>query len=213
MQKGPSALSSVELIAILLGSGTKKRSVLELAADVLAQFGTLERLADATLQELLVVPGIGPAKGIQLQAALALWKRIKPLHEERPLIDSAEKAFAQIHPEIVEEKTEVAYVLLRDARRCLLHKEAIAVGTLNQVLMHPREIFCSAIRHRAHSLIVAHNHPSGDPTPSPRDLEATSMLRTSGQVIGIELVDHLIIGQRGYFSFREQKIIASGNGY
>jgi DNA repair protein RadC len=213
MQKGPSALSSVELIAILLGSGTKRRSVLELAADVLAQFGTLERLADATLQELLVVKGVGPAKAILLQAALTLWKRIKPAAEEKPLIDSAAKAFALLHAEIAQEKTEVVYVLLRDARRTLLHKETIAVGTLTQVLMHPREIFCSAIRHRAHSLIVAHNHPSGDPNPSTRDLEITSILRTSGQVIGIELIDHLIIGKESYFSFRERGMILSGEGY
>ncbi len=213
VSKGPAALSSIELIAILLGSGTKKRSVLELASDLLRHFGTLETLADASLQELKVVPGIGEAKAIQLQAAFALWKRTLVTNGERPVIDSPAKAFAHIQPDIQDEKTEVLSVMLRDARKTLVHKEIIARGTLTQVLMHPREVFCSAIRHRAHSVIVAHNHPSGDPTPSEKDVEVTSVLRTAGLVIGIPLVDHLIIGRSGFFSFHERGILSSSSDY
>jgi len=213
MQKGPAALSSIELLAILLGTGTQKRSVLDLAADLLGHFGSLEQLADASLQELQTVPGIGEAKALQLQAAFALWRRTLAATAEKPVIDSPLTAFAHIQPDIQNEKTEVLGVMLRDVRRTLVHKEIVARGTLDQVIMHPREVFCSAIRHRAHSVIVVHNHPSGDPTPSDKDVEITSMLRAAGQVIGIPLIDHLIVGRSRFFSFRERGIMCSPEGY
>jgi DNA repair protein RadC len=205
-QLGPSALSSIELIAILLGSGTKNRSVLELAADLLAHFGTLEALADATLPELSALKGIGPAKAVQIQASFALSKRLRaqPL---RPMIDSPQRAYLELLPHLIEEKTEVLYVLLRDVRRNLLHKEEIGRGTLNHVIVHPREVFSVAIRHRAHSLIVAHNHPSGDPTPSHADREITHKLAAASSIIGIPLIDHLILGRDRFFSFQEKGLL------
>lgn len=208
MEKGAAALSPIELIAILLGSGTRERSALTLASDLLTYFGSLERLSEATLSELLALKGVGQAKAVQLQAAFQLARRVTPFVAERPLIDTPEKAFAVVQQEMQLEKTEVFYVLLRDARRTLMHKELIAKGTLDQLVTHPREVFYSAIRHRAHSLIVAHNHPSGDPSPSIKDLEFTHLLRTSGQVIGIPLVDHLIIGrEERFYSFRAQGLL------
>ncbi|MDE3046669.1 MAG: DNA repair protein RadC [Verrucomicrobiota bacterium] len=205
-QRGPAALSSIELIAILLSSGTKKRSALELAADLLARFGTLEQLAEATLAELSTIKGIGFAKAIQLQASFALWKRLRPPATDRSLIDSPEKAFDQLC-DLSDEPIEVLCVLLRDARRALLHKEIIGKGILNQVMMHPREVFCSAIRHRAHSLIIAHNHPSGDPEPSTSDREITHTLCSAGMVVGIPVVDHLIIGKGTFYSFRRKGLL------
>jgi len=213
MQKGPAALSSIELLAILLGTGTQKRSVLDLASDLLGHFGSLEKLAEASLPELQAVPGIGEAKAVQLQAAFTLWRRTLAATAEKPVIDSPLTAFAYIQQDIQNEKTEVLGVMLRDVRRTLVHKEIVARGTLDQVIMHPREVFCSAIRHRAHSVIVVHNHPSGDPTPSDKDVEITSMLRAAGQVIGIPLVDHLIVGKSRFFSFRERGIMCSPEGY
>jgi|SRR3989344_5248091 len=205
--QGASALSSIELIAILLSSGTKERSALDLASDLLTHFGTLEHLADATLSELCSIKGIGPAKAVQLQASFALSKRLSPPELDRPLIDSPEKAFLQLHSVLKDEPTEVLYLLLRDARRMLIHKETVAKGILNQVMMHPREVFCTAIRHRAHSLIIAHNHPSGDPTPSTSDLEMTQILRSAGMVIGIPVIDHLIIGKETFYSFRQKGLL------
>jgi DNA repair protein RadC len=212
-QKGAAALSSIELIAILLGSGTKACSALELASKLLAHFTSLERLFEATLQELLEIKGIGFAKGVQLQAAFSLGKRLSPW-KETETIDSPEKAYLAFSGEWAEEKTEVLSVLLRDTRRKLIHKEAVAKGTLNQVIMHPREVFCAAIRHRAHSVIVAHNHPSGDPTPSTSDFEITQILRSAGSVVGIPIVDHLILGRESYFSFWQKGLLkGKSEGY
>ena len=209
-EKGADSLSSVELIAILLGSGTRDRSALVLASDLLGKFGTLEFLANATLSELLTVKGVGMAKGVQLQAAFALWKRLRPVPENRSLIDSPLKAYQEIYPLLRDEKAEVVCLLLRDTRKVVFHKEIIAKGTINQVLMHPREVYSFAIRHLAHSLIVAHNHPSGDPSPSGSDLEVTRNLRAAGSLVGIPLADHLIIGHGTYFSFSEKGLIETG---
>ena len=206
-EKGASALSSAELVAILLGTGTQERSAIALAAALLADFGSLGRLSDATLQELLAVKGIKMAKAIRLMTAFALGKRVQTAPHNRFLIDSPEKAFYEISQEIQEEKIEVLYLLLRDARKSLVHKEAIGRGILDKVLMHPREVFHSAIRHRAHSLIIAHNHPSGDANPSNSDLEMTQILRSAGRLMGIPVVDHLIVGRDGFFSFWQKGLL------
>jgi DNA repair protein RadC len=153
------------------------------------------------------VKGIKMAKAIRLMTAFALGKRIQSAPNNRFLIDSPEKAFYEISQEIQEEKIEVLYLLLRDARKSLVHKEAIGRGILDKVIMHPREIFHSAIRHRAHSLIIGHNHPSGDPNPSNSDLEMTQILRSAGRLIGIPVVDHLIVGRDGYFSFWQKGLL------
>ncbi len=122
-EKGPGALSSIELIAILLGTGTKNKSALGLASDLLASF-TLEKLAEATLSELQSIKGVGLAKAVRLTAAFALWKRFRP-SQDRSIIDNPQKAFAEIYPELRDEKSEALFVLLRDVRRGLLHKEVI----------------------------------------------------------------------------------------
>lgn len=202
-QLGPSALSSIELIAILLGSGTKQHPVMQLASALLAHFGSLEELADATLPELSAVKGIGFAKAVQLQAAFALSKRLRSQGLKRT-IETPQEAYLELQADLKEEKMEVLYVLLRDVRRQLIHKEEIGRGTLNHLIVHPREVFSVAIRHRAHSLIVAHNHPSGDPTPSSSDFEITQRLFAASKVIGIPLIDHLIIGSDRFFSFQQK---------
>ena len=150
------------------------------------------------------------AKGVTLQAAFALWKRLKPPQDSRRMIDSPESAFQEIYPLLRDEKAEVVCLLLRDTRKGVLHKEIISRGTINQVLMHPREVFSYAVRHLAHSIIVAHNHPSGDPSPSTNDLETTRNLRAAGAIVGIPLVDHLIIGGERYFSFSKNGLLEPG---
>lgn len=205
---GIHALSTIELLAILLGSGTENRSVLELAADLLSHFGSLNRLADATLKELREVKGIGEAKALLIQAALGLGGRFDPKGE--PLVlDSPEKVYQSVRHELGSQKVEVLWVFLRDVRKGCIHREAIAKGTLTELLMHPREIFHLAIRHRAHSLIIAHNHPSGDPSPSTQDLKMTDLLAAAGRVVGIELSDHLILGEGRFVSFFQQGWIGS----
>jgi len=208
VEKGAVALSSAELVAILLGSGTQKRSALELATALIASFGSLQRLSEATLQELLAVKGIKMAKAVKLMTAFALGQRTQRIEGDRMVIDTPARAFGEISPAIQKESIEVLYILLRDSRKALLHKEAIGRGILNQVLMHPREIFHSAIRHKAHTLIIGHNHPSGDPSPSDSDIKMTQILRSAGHVVGIPVVDHLIIGKGdSYFSFWQKGLL------
>jgi DNA repair protein RadC len=199
---GADALSSIELLAILLGSGTQKRSVLQLASDLLSHFQSVSALADATLAELQEVKGIGIAKAIQLKAAFALLQRKEEVY--CPSLDSAEKAYEMIRGELERQKTEILVILLRDVRRRLIHREVLSKGTLTELLLHPREVFHAAIKHRAHSLLIAHNHPSGDPSPSARDQEMTHILMAAGRVVGIPLSDHLIVGKGSYISFYEK---------
>ncbi len=203
---GPDSLSSIELLAILLGSGTQSRSVLQLAAELLAHFGTLAALSEATLAELKGVKGIGQAKAVQLKAVFALLGRIE-YKQQGLLLDTPEKVYELIRLELSGQKIEMLMIALRDVRRHCLHREIISKGTLTELLMHPREIFHEAIRHRAHTLIIAHNHPSGDPTPSARDLEMTQLLVSAGKIVGIELSDHLIIGQNRYVSFFQKGLL------
>jgi DNA repair protein RadC len=199
--QGSDALSTVELLAILLSTGTKKTPVMDLAARILARFGSLEKLICSSLEELMEIDGIGPAKAIQLKAAFALaHKASNEMRPEPPKIGSKE-AYELLRSEVANLTQETLFVVLKDVRERLISVEKVGVGTLSQVLYHPREIFYPAVRHKAYSIIVAHNHPSGDTTPSKADYNLTKHLIGSSKVMGIHLDDHLIVGARSYFSF------------
>lgn len=199
---GEEALSTPELIALLLDTGTSATPVLQLAAALLGQFQTLERLAEATLPELTALSGIGPAKALRLKSAFALAKRLKRT-AAKTAIDSPAAAAHVLHPHL-QQPVETLYVLLRDVQRKLLHLELVSKGTLTQIIAHPREILHIAIRHRAHTLIIAHNHPSGDPRPSTADLSLTEQLASACCTLGIPLVDHLIIAGGAWCSLAQQ---------
>lgn len=204
LREGIDSLSLAELIAIILGSGMQGKSVLKLSHELLEQFGSLDHLLDASLVELMQIKGIGKAKAIQLKAVFAIvLKCRKPAISERHLISSANEAFALAKAEIAFLSQEVLFVILRDVRGNLIHYEQVSIGTLSQVLVHPREIFYPAVRHKAHSLIIAHNHPSGDPKPSQSDLELTRALMKASQVMGIRLDDHLIVCRDQFVSLYE----------
>jgi len=203
---GAEPLSTPELLAILLSSGTQRRSVLHLAQDLLARFGSLQALSEASIEELCEVEGIGMAKALQLQAVFALAVRIER-RKSGASLDDPQEIFELIAPELSHQKIEMLMVLLCDAKRRLIHREILSKGTLTETLLHPREIFHAAIRHRAHALVVAHNHPSGDPTPSARDLETTQILSQAGRVVGIELLDHIIVGRESFVSLREKRLM------
>jgi len=201
---GASSLSAAELIAIVLGSGTQGKSVLKLSKEMLKKFGDLENLLDASLTELMEFKGIGKTKAIQLKAVFEIALKCKrPRNLDKYLIASAREAYELARAEISHMSQEVLFVILRDVRRKLIHSEKVSVGTLSQVLMHPREVFYPAVRHKAHSLIVAHNHPSGDPTPSKADLQLTRTLMQAGSIMGICFDDHLIVCRDKYISLRE----------
>jgi DNA repair protein RadC len=204
VNEGVSALSLSELFAIVLSQGTRGKSVLELAKEVLVRFGGVNELFDASIPELMQIKGIGRAKAIQLKAIFGIvLKCRKPSLNTATLLTPVE-AYRIAKAEIEHYKQEVLLVLLRDAKGCLIHREQVARGTLTQVPAHPREIFYPAVRHKAHSFILAHNHPSGDPTPSTADLALTRALLYSSHVMGIGLDDHLIIGRDSYVSLREK---------
>lgn len=205
---GPQALAVTELIAVILGSGTKGKSVLALAQELLSRFGTLRQLCDATVEDLCTVKGLGMAKAVQLKAVLGLAIRI--YREESPpknCLGNPERVFQWVKHLIAYEKKEVFGVVLLDARGSAMRWETVSVGTLTQTLVHPREVFYPAIRHLAASLIVAHNHPSGDPTPSAHDVQLTRILLQAGQSIGIPIHDHLIVTPQRYISFKESGLV------
>jgi DNA repair protein RadC len=204
LQNGVDALSLSELIAIILGNGTQGKSVLDLSQEILERFGGLERLLDASVVELMQIKGIGRAKAIQLKAVFGIaLKCKKPLLSEKYQISTAQQAYAIAQAEIAHIPQEVLLVILRDVRGFFIHCEQVSVGTLSQVLIHPREVFYPAVRYKAHSMIIAHNHPSGDPKPSQADLELTRALIQASHVMGIGLDDHLIICRDRFISLRE----------
>lgn len=205
VRSGAESLSTAELIAIILGSGSKSKPILQLAHEIVARFGGLRQLVEATLSELMEIKGIGMAKAIQLQAALNLGMRAsKHAVTLKYRIEHPLHAYYLLKDEMEHEKRELFVVILQDTKGYVICHEVISIGSLSQTLVHPREVFYPAIRHKAASLIVAHNHPSGDPTPSPQDFELTKNLLEVSVLIKIPLHDHIIIGQQQYISLRQQ---------
>ncbi len=201
---GAEAISTAELLAIILGSGIKGKSVLELSQDIMTQFGSLEMLAQATLAELSTIKGLGPAKALQLLAAINLGKRLaRQQPVERQKIGSPAQAYAAVCDDLVDQKRELFLVVLLDTKGCKICNETVSVGTLSRTLVHPREVFYPAIRHKAARIILAHNHPSGDPTPSYEDVTVTRELIAAGKMMGIPVSDHIIVGKNNFTSLRQ----------
>lgn len=213
-RQGTQALSVAELLAIILGSGTRGNSVLDLSREILVRFGSLERLLEASVVELMQIKGIGKAKAIQLKAVFGIALKCKYAEApDKAQIASPAHAYALASPDLAQEKQEALLVLLRDVRGCLIHQEIVAKGTLSEILVHPREVFFPAVRYKAHSLILAHNHPSGDPTPSEADLTLTRHLILAGRTMGIALDDHLIVCAHRFVSLRDQGFIPARARY
>lgn len=206
-KNGPEAMSSTELIAIILGSGTKGMPVLQMAQEILIRFENLRRLSEATIEELCQIHGLGMAKAIQLKAALSLGIRasrqsVAPKYR----IENPIHAYHLVKEELAFEKREVFMVILQDVKGHAITHQTVAIGTLSNTLIHPREVFYPAVRHKAASIILVHNHPSGDPTPSQQDVDVTHALIEVGKIMGIPVNDHLIIGDQGYVSLRQKGI-------
>jgi DNA repair protein RadC len=202
LRLGAEALSEVELISLLLGTGRAGEDVQDVARGALAAFGSLDRLARASAREIAELPGFGPARAAMLQAAFELGRRKASREGTDTRLDSSQAAAALLMPWFSRHKEERFVVLCLDMKQRLLKQEEVFKGTLTSSLVHPREVFATAIRERAASILVAHNHPSGDPAPSDEDLAITKRLEEAGRLIGIPLTDHLIIGREGFLSFR-----------
>lgn len=205
VRHGSESMSSAELIAILLGSGTKETPVLQLAQAIVSRFGSLRDIAEATLAELCEVKGVGMAKAMQLKAAFSLGMRAAR-HSVAPRyrIDNPLHVYNLLKDELQNEMRELFIAVLQDIKGFVICYEVVSIGTLSNTLVHPREVFYPAVRHKAASLIVVHNHPSGDPTPSPEDHEVTKNLVKAGRLMNLPVNDHIIIGQQGYISLRQQ---------
>ncbi len=206
---GAETLSEQELLACILGRGIAGESVLVSARRLLAAFGSVRGIAEASVEQLVHVHGIGPAKAVQLKAAVELARRIAPTpNGRRPVIDSQDAAAALVRPHLLDKKKEHFVALLLDNRHQLIRMSPIAIGSLSATVVHPRELFKEAIAASAAAIIVAHNHPSGDPDPSAHDLDLTRRLVEAGALLGIEVLDHLIVGSEGIVSLRARGVIS-----
>ncbi|MGN7476783.1 RadC family protein [Solibacillus silvestris] len=205
IRQGAKSLSNQELIAILLGTGTKRESVLTVANRVLINFEKLHNLKHATLEEITDIKGIGEAKAVLLLAAIELGRRLatKDL-EERFTIRSPEDAATFLMQDMTSLQQEHFVCLFLNVKNQVLHKQTIFVGSLNASIFHPREIYREAVKRSAASIICAHNHPSGVPTPSPEDIDVTMRLYEAGKIVGVDLLDHVIIGDHQFISMKEK---------
>lgn len=197
LTEGAEKLSNAELIAILLRTGRTGVSVVEMAHHLLTRYTTLDQLSRASWQQLCETKGIGRDKAATLAAAFRLASNMaKEIRQEAPLLDSAERVADLLREENRGYHVEQLQVLLLNTRRRLIQVEKLSQGTLDSTLFHPREVFRSAILANAHALILVHNHPSGDPTPSEADIKATRDIIRAGQLLKIDVLDHVILGRR-----------------
>jgi DNA repair protein RadC len=209
-ERGADALSHAELIAILLRTGLKGTNVVEVGRQLLGKFGSLNALAGASLEDLRGIKGIGRDKAVTLMAAFALARRMAAeLRAEAPLLDTPERIADALREDVRHLPAEQFVVVLLNTRRRLLKVERISQGTLDTILVHARDVFRAAIAANASAIVLAHNHPSGDPTPSEADINVTRDLIRAGQLLKIELLDHVILGRatqerpKDYCSLRE----------
>lgn len=205
---GAEALSNAELLAILLRTGSARESAVQLAARILSRSGGLRLLPGLSLEEMKEIKGVGPAKAIQIKAALELGRRLATLPpEEAQSITSPQRAAALFMEQLRYKRKEHFMILLLNTKNHVISKEEISIGSLNTSIVHPREIFNIPLRKSAASVILVHNHPSGDPSPSQEDLEVTRRLVEAGNILGIAVRDHLVIGDGCYFSFKEKGLL------
>jgi DNA repair protein RadC len=203
MRLGPQALRNDELLAVVMQTGNRQASVYELAARVLQAVGGLYGLLEAPVEELMTIPGIGAGKALQLAAAVELGRRIvrKPTGVKRQ-IRSADDAAEYVMDRLRYLKKEHFLTLHLDTKHCVIGEEVVSVGSLDSSIVHPREIFKLAVRRSASAILCVHNHPSGDPTPSPEDVLVTRRLCEAGRLLGIDVLDHIVVGDGRYTSLK-----------
>jgi len=210
---GAERLSTAELIAILLRTGTSGQSALETGNELLKRFQTIERLSAASIEELSEIKGVGLAKAVQLKAAFELAARLPSSRENRQPITTPRDVADLLREPMQHYGVEQFHVLLLDTRNRLIRDVEVSRGTLNASLVHPREVFKEAVKASAASIVLAHNHPSGDPTPSSDDIKITRELVEAGRIMKIEVLDHIIVGKRtpgrpnDYVSLKEMGVL------
>lgn len=212
MARGANALTNAELIAIMLRTGLPGANAVQVASELLKRYDSLHGLSRCTVEEIAKIPGIGPAKAVQLVAAFGLGQRLARETITQEKIDSPELVYALLSAEMRVLHKESLRVILLDTRYHLLRIHEVSLGSINESIAHPREVFRPAIISSAHAVIVVHNHPSGDPSPSQADHSLTRRLAEAAELLQIKLLDHIIIGapaegREPYFSFREAGVL------
>jgi len=208
LKLGSEALSAQEILAVILGRGTKGESVMMTSQKLLSRFGNLKGVANASVEELIQTTGIGPAKATQIKAALELSRRLEADASEKPrrILKSPEDVAAEVRSQLKGKKKEHFLVLCLDTRNRLINRKLVSVGSLDTSIVHPRKVFNEAVSSCAASVIFAHNHPSGDPEPSKEDVELTKRLAKAGEVMGIDVLDHIIVCDKGFVSLKARNL-------
>lgn len=206
---GAEALSTQELLAVLLGRGTRGESIMVMVQRLLADFGGPKGLAQASFEELRARKGIGMAKAAQIKAAVEIGRRLQsyPDEEKKGPITNADDAVKVLQRELADKKKEHFCTIYLDARNRVIDTSRVSIGSLTSSVVHPREAFTEAIASKAASIIFVHNHPSGDVQPSDDDIEITRRLVKAGEVLGIEVLDHIIVGGKDSLSMKAKRII------
>ena len=202
-----SSLSDIELLAVVIGTGTKQNGAVDLASKMYTTFRGLAGIHGAGMREIASLPGIGLTKAVRVQSALELGKRILGIQQESIIIDSPAKVWQLILADVAGLKQEVFRVLVLNNKNNLIKNSVISVGTISETIVHPREIYRDAIRESGSSIIIVHNHPSGVLTPSKEDLDVTKRIADAGKIIGIKLIDHVIVSERSFLSMKEDNYI------
>ncbi|MBI5681558.1 MAG: DNA repair protein RadC [Deltaproteobacteria bacterium] len=207
-QFGPEALSLQELLALVISRGVSKKSVMTIAQDLLVKFGSIKAISEASLEELSQIKGIGFAKAVQIKACFELGKRKDSEHELKDFnIKDPQSVVKAIQSSIKDKAKEHFKLILLNTRNKIIGISTISIGSLSASIVHPREVFKDAIMHSANAVVLVHNHPSGDTEPSEDDLKITKRLAEAGKILGIEVLDHIIIGKDNYFSFKEKRLV------
>jgi DNA repair protein RadC len=204
LKHGSEALSDAELFAILLRTGSGGENVVDMSNRLISEYG-LDKLFECSLKELQQIKGIGPAKAMQILAIAEIQKRINQSKKPVKRISCAEDVFNYFHERLKDEKQEHFYVLMLDTKNNIIGEHLVSKGILDASIIHPREVFKPAIKNSASKIILVHNHPSGDPSPSEEDIGITNKIVESGKDLGIKILDSVIIGKEGWRSWREDK--------
>ena len=209
LKLGPQALSGQELLAVIIGRGIPGKSVLTISQELLCRFGNVKAVNEATVTQLCEIKGIGSATAALIKACFEIAERGKLDSEPKKYDIKNPQAVVKILRASLKDKAKEHFKLvILDSRNKIIAITNVSIGTLNANLAHPREIFKDAITHNAAAVILVHNHPSGDPEPSEDDIKLTKQLKQAGKILGIEVLDHLIITDRKYHSFKEKGLLS-----
>jgi DNA repair protein RadC len=204
LKYGPEALSNAELLAIILRTGTQKENIVNLCSRIFSEY-SIKQLSQANVSKLTEIHGIGNAKAAQIAAVFELARKLEGFTDEpRRKIRSPADVYSLLYPKMREQKRERLVALLLDTKNQVLREEVISIGSLNANIVHPREVFKAALMESCASVILSHNHPSGDPTPSREDIAVTEKLIEGGKLLGIDVLDHVVIGEGRYVSLKDE---------